>query len=102
MIRHSRSKNIDHDKIEDVAKEIHWYISYGMLSMYYMIMNTIKSKPDSEEREEKSKIVDQLLNLSQSLYEELADEQKELYHQLAQKMINIVEKSNIKYRQDIE
>ena len=79
-------------KLDEVAKEIHWYISYGMLSMYHMMMNVINSEVESEDRLAKIETLERLLNLSESLYENLADEQKQLYHTLAEKMIGIVEK----------
>ena len=76
--------------IERVSREIHWYLSYASVSVYYIMTKALDASKSAEEREKALETLNQMMTTAESLYEDLTDKQKELMEELALTMINIV------------
>lgn len=83
-------KRITEEKLDQISKEIHWYISYATLATYHSVLKAVDTKLDDETREKALELVQKLVSNAETLYEELLPEQKEFYHTLATKMVDIV------------
>lgn len=80
----------DDKLLDNISREIHWYIAYATVTTYYMMKKALDSTETSESREKAAEIVDKMLSLSETRFEDLNDEQKELMKTLALKMFDIV------------
>lgn len=76
--------------IERVSREIHWYLAYATVSVYYIMTKALDTNKSDEEREKSLETLNQMMTTAESLYEDLSDKQKELMKDLALTMINIV------------
>ena len=78
------------NKLEEISKEIHFYMSYATLSTYHTMMKVYNIDTPDDKREEAIELLSKMLTTAESVYDDLTDEQKQLTSQLAERMLNIV------------
>ena len=86
------TRKVSKKKIEAVARELHVFLDYGILSTYYAITKATDNSLDEDERGRQLEVLDKLLTNSECLYEDLSDKQKELMEGLALELINKIRK----------
>lgn len=83
-------KKISQEKLDQISKEIHWYLSYSTLAIYHSMLKAVDTKLDDETREKALESAQKLVTNAETLYEDLLPEQKDIYHSLAYKLIEIM------------
>lgn len=75
--------------LENISREIHGYMSYSTISMYYAIKKLLDTNLSNEEYEKTNDLINKMMITAESLYDNLTDKQKELMKNLALRLYNI-------------
>ena len=84
-----RKKKITDEVIDEVARQIHGFISYSTISTYYTMKKIIEDTNSGKDTSESNDILNRMMITAESLYDDLTDKQKELIRGLALDMIKI-------------
>lgn len=87
-----RKTKISDNVITEISKEIHSYVAYSTLSMYYTIRKLLEQTSTDKEKEEASDMINKMMITAESLFDDLTDKQKELYNEMAMHIIQIIHK----------
>lgn len=72
--------------IDRIARELHMMCSYSTIVAVHTITKLNDPNLTPEEKEEQAKHLDALLGLSETLYDDLTNEQKDLYLEQARNL----------------
>ena len=83
-------KKYREEAADKIAREIHSMVSLASLSMYHSVKKLIDPSVSDEDKEVAGDLVDRMMSTAESLFDDLADSQKEGYRKIAKDIINMI------------